>query len=378
MRTWDVYQVASAQPHPDDDAYLENERFALAELPYVAVRRRRRQSKEAEGLVVSRVFADYPESRLALLIGIDRACQAGSDLILMALGVPWSTRYPNDPLVAELERCVAERDIQVVVAAGNFGPNPGTLSEFARIPGVVSVGATDLAGTLLKRSSRGTQGGLLPTVASIGEDMVVVVDGPSFEPGTSFASGPISRLCAMLRAMVWWMEKCLARGVSGSAPPGLPRRMVLTQLDTRTNPSGLPELGYEADISSQLADPAAKQQWLEQVDHALTKVELRYTLAWRPGGVLRLLQRLCVTPSSPDPTGYGAGFIDENVVRRALIALRPSVFFALFTDQPTMTSAHQFFLEDLDRQLGPLWDIADYQVWAQYYTTRLQYVAVSH
>ncbi len=377
MRSWDLHHVDEAPGHPDEDLYLEQERINFAELPYVAVRRRTRTRPQVDDLSSFQVSRDYPEPRLALLIGIDRACRVRSDVLLMALGVPGRTRNQNDPLVTELLRCVKERDMQVVVAAGNFGPRQDTLSELARVPGVVSVAATDFDGALLTRSSRGVPGGPLPTVASVGDDSVIVVGGPSFEPGTSFASGPVSRMCAMLRAMVWWMDTTITRASSGLGPPALPDRMILTQLDTRTHPSGLPELGSTPDVSEHLAAPEAKQAWLDEVSSALTRVELEYTLSWRPGAVLGLLQRLAEAPPSPDPAGFGAGFIDENVLRRALIRLRPSMFFTLFADQATMTLAHKLYLDDLDGRLGPLWDITDYLVWAQYYTTRLQYVAVT-
>lgn len=63
----------------------------------------------------------------------------------------------------------------VVVAAGNSGPREGSMSHFATLPGVVSVGATDWEGTRVAPfSSRGVRADPRsgPTVVAPGENII--------------------------------------------------------------------------------------------------------------------------------------------------------------------------------------------------------------
>jgi serine protease AprX len=72
--------------------------------------------------------------------GIEFCVQKGVDVINLSLG-PCSTEFhPDDPLLVAT-KVAYDRNIPVVVAAGNFGP--GKLQALAQAPWVISVGAVD-------------------------------------------------------------------------------------------------------------------------------------------------------------------------------------------------------------------------------------------
>ena len=77
----------------------------------------------------------------SLLKAIDDAVADGMDVISMSLGTLEAGRIEEDVLVAALERAAA-LGIVVVVAAGNDGPEPNTISSPATAPSAISVGAS--------------------------------------------------------------------------------------------------------------------------------------------------------------------------------------------------------------------------------------------
>lgn len=373
MRRWDLHMLTDLVGEDDtDEPTLSHRIVSLRKLPYVAVRR----GDPAPSNSI-RVYPDYAGQDLALLWGIDNARRWEADILLIALGLP-PTRYSeDDPLFAELHRCI-EGNIQVVVAAGNFGPGLGTLSALARVPDVVSVAATPhmLSRELLARSSRGWEDGPWPTITSAGDVRVFVVDGPTFEPGTSFAAGRVARECGFLHCMVQWMVDCIGTDPAHGTPP-LPRRAVLVQIDTPTSPTGLSEFALDEQVDAALPDPGRCHAWLRRVASRFLEIDLPCTLSAKPVGITRLLQRMAQVMPGVDPWACGAGFVDENVMRRQLLSLSPMMYLSLFHDRDQMMYAQKRCVDDLDTELGCLWTPQDYAAWMPYYESALHYAAVT-
>jgi hypothetical protein len=122
----------------------------------------------------------------------------------------------NHPL-----RCAIERTLdvaQVVVAAGRgTAANRSQLSAFARIPGVVVVGATtDAAGTQLDdRSARGEPGEVGPTVCAYGWSKE-----PQPRFGTSFAAPRVAMELVVIGSFLVTVENALRGDERDSVPLG--------------------------------------------------------------------------------------------------------------------------------------------------------------
>jgi hypothetical protein len=373
VRRWDLHLLSDRPDRDDADAPTHSQRIiSLRTLPYVAVRRG--DPAPANSI---RVYPDYADQDLSLLWGIDSARRWEADVLLIALGLPPSRYSADDPLFSELHRCI-EAHIQVVVAAGNFGPGIGTLSALARVPDVVSVAATPhmLSREPLPRSSRGWKNGPWPTITSAGDVRVFVLGGATFEPGTSFAAGRVARQCGFLRCMVRWMIDCIGTDLSHGAPP-LPPRAVLAQLDTPTSPTGLPELGLDRQVDAALPDGGRCHAWLRRVASRFQELDLPCTLSADPVGITRLLQRMAQSMPEVDPWACGAGYVDENTMRRHLLNLSPTMYLSLFHDRDQMMYAQKRCVDDLDTELGCLWTPPDYAAWTPYYESALHYAAVT-
>lgn len=92
-----------------------------------------------------------------IIRGLEIAAEWGADVISMSLGGPVTTETPEeDPFYPVMEKLVSEENRIVVVAAGNEGPKPGTISSPGAMPQVLTVGAYDpITGDVAEFSSRG-------------------------------------------------------------------------------------------------------------------------------------------------------------------------------------------------------------------------------
>jgi minor extracellular serine protease Vpr len=77
----------------------------------------------------------------AILKAIDDAVADGMDIINLSLGSDIASRLEDDPLVAAVERA-SQAGVLVVCAAGNNGPDFGTISSPGTAPSAIAVGAT--------------------------------------------------------------------------------------------------------------------------------------------------------------------------------------------------------------------------------------------
>jgi subtilisin family serine protease len=135
----------------------------------------------------------------------------GVDLASVSLSYRWFDDPGNDYEWQDLDGntatttiavdLAASRGILVVVAAGNYGPDPGSLGSPADADSGLSVGATDEENDLLWFSSRGPtwDGRTKPEVLARGVDAYHATPDPgySWSAGTSVAT-PLVAGCAAL------------------------------------------------------------------------------------------------------------------------------------------------------------------------------------
>ncbi|OGU24493.1 MAG: hypothetical protein A2580_04390 [Hydrogenophilales bacterium RIFOXYD1_FULL_62_11] len=288
----------------------------------------------------------------------------GIDVLNLSFGPAEGGFDPDDPMQIAT-RSVYERGIPVVVAAGNSGPKEGTMQPLALAPWTISVGATDFFGEkLLDSSSRGIPDQVSPTVVSDGYSHLVIVGGPDFGPGTSFACGKVSQLAH-------WVIKCLeliAGNVSDlrqgawsaqSRPIRLPVwGLADTGFDLRATdpwPTEVQSILDRGGDTVQLERGQSELDWYECVLSELDHYGLKVKPVADPDMVKHALQMMAKPMPQYKPHEVGAGFLLDIEVFKMFSSLTPSKFAVLFCGGISY-AAFLTISEKLDSELGPLWD----------------------
>jgi len=120
-----------------------------------------------------------------------------ADVISMSLGGPSEEEKPEDDPYYDVFDAISQQGVIPVVAAGNEGPNPNTISSPGCIPSVLTVGAYDpIRGTIADFSSRGPTnwGDIKPDVVAPGVDIHNAIVGLLDNAGDSMKNrySPIS------------------------------------------------------------------------------------------------------------------------------------------------------------------------------------------
>lgn len=210
-----------------------------------------------------------------------------------------------DPLDPVQVACAASAEVGVtpILAAGNGGPDAGSLSPWAAAPSVVSVGATsDAAGTCLDaRSARGIPDGpgpdLVAYAASALNDSV---------RGTSFAAPRVAREHATL---VTFANAALAAAahVSGHSR-GVPITSVgVVDWGESTTP-GAAAMFFGRNPASGVDEPAVART-LERMTNLSIAVNLDPDRVRRAAVVLDWLKRSAKPVPGCEPHEAGAGFV---------------------------------------------------------------------
>jgi subtilisin family serine protease len=149
-----------------------------------------------------------PES--AMIAGAQWAVDAGARVVNLSVGGPDTPEI--DPVEGAVDRLSAERGTLFVVAAGNAGPDEGTVESPASATGALAVGAVDDGDQVAEFSSRGPRlgdGGLKPEVTAPGVGIVAARarhgslgdpadDGYASMSGTSMATPHVAGAAALL------------------------------------------------------------------------------------------------------------------------------------------------------------------------------------
>jgi subtilisin family serine protease len=150
-----------------------------------------------------------------IIKGLEIASEWDADVISMSLGGPSETETAEeDPFYPVMEHLVNEEQRIVVVAAGNEGPEPNTISSPGSMPQVLTVGAYDpIKGEIAEFSSRGPTnwGDIKPDVVAPGVNILSasvglldyavekVADRYGILSGTSMATPHVAGLAVLMR-----------------------------------------------------------------------------------------------------------------------------------------------------------------------------------
>ncbi|MFI1018871.1 S8 family serine peptidase [Streptomyces sp. NPDC020965] len=167
-----------------------------------------------------------------IIQGIDWAVAQGADIVNLSLG---SRDTPGiDPLEAQINKVSADTGVLFAVAAGNSGPQVGTVESPGSADAAVTVGSVDDQDRLARLSSRGPRtgdGGLKPDVTAPGVGITAAAASGTGQPGdpagytsldgTSMATPHAAGTAALLKQKhPGWNGARLKAALTGSAVPG--------------------------------------------------------------------------------------------------------------------------------------------------------------
>lgn len=138
-------------------------------------------------LVIAKALSAAGGTEDAVLAAMSWASRQQVQVMNLSLGGPAHPGSPSSPLAREVDALTAQ-GIIVCVAAGNSGPNAGTIGSPGDARGALTVGAADKSGALAFYSSRGPVPGVRyrkPDVLAIGGG---VTRGAACAYGTGIAS----------------------------------------------------------------------------------------------------------------------------------------------------------------------------------------------
>ncbi|MER7762349.1 S8 family serine peptidase [Streptomyces sp. NPDC097619] len=165
-----------------------------------------------------------------IIAGMEWAAGQGADVVSMSLGDPSRTSC-DDPLAAALEKLSQDGPL-FVVAAGNTGPGPRTVSSPGCAPSALTVGAVDRDDSTAVFSSRGPAGDahtLKPEIAAPGVDISAAAAGGrgvyayQAMSGTSMATPHVAGAAALVKqAHPAWPASRVKAALVGSAQTRIP------------------------------------------------------------------------------------------------------------------------------------------------------------
>ncbi|MFB7025763.1 MULTISPECIES: S8 family serine peptidase [unclassified Streptomyces] len=162
-------------------------------------------------LLIGKVLGDNGSGDLAWTVqGMEWAAAQGADIVNMSLGS--GPTDGSDPVSQALNEISEEHGTLFVVAAGNTGPGPSTVSSPATADAALAVAAVDSTGAVASFSSRGPRvgdSGMKPEIAAPGvaitapksSAMKATTPDPRYVAmsGTSMATPHVAGVAALLR-----------------------------------------------------------------------------------------------------------------------------------------------------------------------------------
>jgi subtilisin family serine protease len=144
-------------------------------------------------ILAARAFDDTPSGSKGTSFAICKSLQWAADN--GARVVNMSFVGPADPLMLRILAAAYEKDMVLIAAAGNAGPNSAPLYPAAD-PHVIAVTATDSNDGLFAMANRGAY----IAVAAPGVEILAIAPGESYEitTGTSVAAAHVSGIAALL------------------------------------------------------------------------------------------------------------------------------------------------------------------------------------
>jgi hypothetical protein len=397
LKEYDLYQLDRPVAGPPTSIR------ACAVLPYVALPPGSQPFAEWNVLGVRE---HYRGDRIMVLQGIDWLIANRVDVIDLSIGF----HQPHDPLdpLHVATKAAADHGINVVVSAGNDGPRPDSLQELARDPWVISVGATDRDGQLLRSSSRGSPLVPGPTVVADGtperlrQNTLVdftkpqvggeptVKSIPKMEPGTSFAVPRVGNAVIFIRKMLeitWALYQACLKGldqvaialpVLGVADTGIDPDFMLDDagpyrrqlLAAHQEQIELPVRGAARDWFGNLASRLTAAGGATGESSDASAAPLTSTEPHGTPGIDMARRVLCsaATEIAAERWAAGAGLISRDALERYFAAFGPSQFAGLFLPR-TQSVLGAEGLAAIDSELGTLWSDRDIEYLADVFST---------
>ncbi|MDD1686369.1 S8/S53 family peptidase [Methanoregula sp.] len=319
-KTFDVYSLSPGMNVGD----LPPEAEVCKHLPYFILPHQAVVPAGCNG--TEKRSTDNSVSYIRLLKGLDFLSGYDPDAINLSLGPAYSLPG-DDPL---LMTCLAfhAKNIPVIVAAGNYGVSgEGTLQPLATSPPVISVGATDKQKKLLASSSRGTPGGLCPTVVTDGSPLDI--DTPiKYPPETSFAAPRVSRLVLYLQSYLRLLVNDIFVTDKDSAFGAPIRRPRIGIADTGVNPDLLPHSGSSSAFNLgkgvdtiRMSRSKEERDWYSRYFRFLNGCGITTPPLITPEIIKKSLELSATRFDNHKPFEIGAGYVDEDAVDAFLLSI---------------------------------------------------------
>ncbi|MGD0332293.1 MAG: S8 family serine peptidase [Xanthobacteraceae bacterium] len=144
-------------------------------------------------LLAARAFGDTPGEAKGTSFAVYKGLQWAADNAARIVNMSFAG--PADPALHRMLAAAYEKDMVLIAAAGNAGPNSGPLYPAAD-PNVIAVTATDSNDGLFKMANRGPY----IAVAAPGVEILALAPGESYQitTGTSVAAAHVSGIAALL------------------------------------------------------------------------------------------------------------------------------------------------------------------------------------
>ncbi|WP_345044718.1 S8 family serine peptidase [Streptomyces sannanensis] len=217
-----------------------------------------------------------------VLAGMEWAAAQGADVVNLSLGGPDAPE--TDPLEQAVDRLSAEKGILFVIAAGNEGPDAGTVGSPGSADAALTIGAVDDSNALAPFSSRGPRaagGAVKPDVTAPGVDITAASAPGSLiarevgeRPagyvtisGTSMATPHAAGAAALLKQQhPDWKGDRLKSVLAASTTPG-----GYSAFNQGTGRIDVPRAMKQSVIAEPVSVGFDRQQWPHTDDRPTTK-----------------------------------------------------------------------------------------------------------
>ncbi|MEV7084522.1 S8 family peptidase [Streptomyces sp. NPDC093085] len=251
-----------------------------------------------------------------IIAGMQWAADQGARIANLSLGGGDTAEY--DPLEQAVDKLSAEKNILFVIAAGNEGPDAGTIGSPGSAASALTVGAVDRKDQLADFSSVGptADGSLKPDITAPGVDIVAAkaaqgvigtpaADGYVSMSGTSMATPHVAGAAALLAQQhPDWSGQRIKQALTASAKPNTS----LTPFQQGTGRADVAKAVKQTVFSEQTSVNFGLQQWPHTDDKAVSK-----QITYRNTGTEDITLDLSLETVGPKGKPAPAGFFTTSV-----------------------------------------------------------------
>lgn len=263
----------------------------------------------------------------------------------------------DDPVNLATKRAY-DHGIVVVVAAGNWGPENGTLNPWSAAPWVIGVGVATSRTKLASISSRGDPNDLLhiPTVVTLGEFTPEEIKQhekpiPPAGPHTSFAAPQVSILVLVCIEFIETLQSFLRflHQPSQTIAERVRNEHCIAMIDTGINHRDKFKKSIVGGRYRVLSQPLRKK--LINLEEFLQNEKIPYAVSPTPDVIKNMLKAMAIPVMGTKPHEVGAGYVDEDTASHYLSSFGATSFVQLFAER-AITASEQEELDRLNSVLG--------------------------